>query len=415
MQGFNLNSDGVPEAIHTVTIIISVLLMLTILIMIMLMKNNNKRMGWFLACVLAVMGGLIFEFMSGRNLVQDTFRSSDNCILWAHIFYASVAPIFTLYFVETERDEGQEWDGQFWFSMQGLVAVLTISFILFADDSFLRWLAFLLEYVIIIIMLLISSKDIRASAGFVIGCLFPIVVSFIGIMDVRINITGIGMSLFLLVVMFLYQIDVERELFQREAALSESKVALMMDQIHPHFIYNSLQQIALLCDEDAMEVKPAILNFSGYLRRNLESLTSIEMIPFLEEMKHVDMFVELSLITQSRSFQVVKELEVTDFNIPALTLQPLVENAIKYGIGMSTEGEDIVISTKREKGCYVITVSDDGHGKRTELPTQKEHRSVGIRNVRTRLKLMCDGEVIIRQTGQGTVQIIKIPIIGDKP
>ena len=414
LQGFNLSDHGVPEAIHIVTIIISVLLMLTILIMIMLMKNNNKRMGWFLACVLAVMGGLIFEFMSGRNLVQNIFGSSDNCMLWAHIFYAAVAPVFTMYFIETERDEGQEWDGQFWLSMQVLMAVLAISFILFANDSFLRWLAFLLEYVIIIIMLLISSKNIRASAGFMIGCLFPVAVSFIGMMDVRINITGIGMSLFLLVIMFLYQIDVERELFQREAALSESKVALMMDQIHPHFIYNSLQQIALLCDEDVKEVKPAILNFSGYLRKNLESLTSVEMIPFLEEMKHVDMFVELSVITQSRSFKVVKELDVTDFNIPALTLQPLVENAIKYGIGMSTEGDSIAISTKCEKGYYIITVSDDGHGKRTELPTQKEHKSVGIKNVRTRLKLMCDGELVIRQTGHGTVQIIKIPIIGDK-
>ena len=410
MNELNLGTLEVREAVHTITVFASVFLLLTILIVIMLMKNYSKRMGWFIAAVLTVMGGITFEFMSGGLLVHDILHSSDYCILWAHIFYAIVAPIFTLYFIETERDEGQEWDGQFWFSLQGLVAVLTIAFILFANDSFFRWTAFLMEYVIIIFMLLISSKDIKASIGFIIGCLFPIAVSFIGMMGAGVNVTGIGMSMLLLVVMFLYQIDVERELFVREAALSESKVALMMEQIHPHFIYNALQQIALLCDETPVDVKPAIISFSGYLRKNLESITSVEMIPFLEEMKHTDMFVRLALLTQSRSFEVIKDYEVTDFSIPALTVQPLMENAIKYGVGMSTEGEQVTISTRIEKGFYVITVSDDGHGKRTELPSQKKHKSVGTGNVRTRLKLMCNGELFIRQTERGTDQIIRIPV-----
>jgi sensor histidine kinase YesM len=369
-------------------------------------------MGWFIAAVLTVMCGITFEFMSGGFIVHDMFGSSDKCILWAHVFYAIVAPIFTLYFIETERDEGQSWDGQFWISLQGLVAFLTIVFMLFIDDSYVKWMPFLMEYVIIIIMLLISSKDIRASIGFIIGCMFPIAVSFAGMMETGVNVTGIGMTMLLLVVMFLYQIDVERELFVREALLSENKVALMMEQIHPHFIYNSLQQIVLLCDEKPEEVKLAILNFSGYLRKNLENLTSVEMIPFLEEMKHVDLFVELSLITQSRDFELVKQFEITDFSLPALTLQPLVENAIKYGIGMSTKGDSVVIGTKIDKGYYVITVSDDGHGERTELPTQKNHKSVGINNVRTRLKLMCGGDLSISQTEQGTTQIVRIPILG---
>lgn len=411
MLELNLGIYEVREAVHTITMILSVCLLLTILVVIMLMKNYSRRMGWFMAAVLTVMAGVIFEYMAGGFLANDVFHSPGDCILWAHIFYSVVSPIFTLYFIETEKDEGWEWDSRFWFIMQGSVAVLTVAFLLFAQDSFLRWMAFLMEYVMVVIMLLFSSKDIRASAGFVVGCLFPIAVSLVGMMGMDINITGIGMTMLLLVVMFLYQIDVERELFVKEAALSENKVALMMDQIHPHFIYNSLQQIVLLCDEDSEAVKPAILTFSGYLRKNLESLTSTRMIPFEEEMKHVDMFVELAMITPSRNFKVVKNLEVTDFDIPPLTLQPLVENAIKYGIGMSTQGDSVVIGTKIEKGYYVITISDDGHGVRTELPTQKEHKSVGTKNVRTRLKLMCDGELSIKQTRQGTVQTIRIPII----
>jgi len=219
------------------------------------------------------------------------------------------------------------------------------------------------------------------------------------------------MVMMLVIVLFVYQSDVERELLVNEAELSESKVSLLMDQIHPHFIYNSLQQIALLCDEDASAVKPAILNFSGYLRRNLESLTNVEMIPFEKEMEHVDMFVELASISPSRNFTVEKKFGITDFKLPAITLQPLVENAVKYGIGMSTEGDKIVIETKEEKGYIVICVSDDGHGKKTELSTQKDHRSVGTKNVMTRLKLLCDGELIVNRTEHGTVSMIKIPIV----
>ena len=410
LQGLDFGLLEVREAVHTVTVFVSVFLLLTILIVIMLMKNYSKRMGWFMAAVLTVMGGISFEFMSEGYLVHDIFRSSDYCILWAHIFYAIVGPVFTLYFVETERDEGQSWDGQFWLSLQSLVAALAIAFILFANESFFRWTAFLAEYIIIIFMLLISSKDIKASIGFIVGCMFPIGVSFTGMMNNGENIMGIGLSMFLLVVFFLYQIDVERKLLCREAALSESKIALMMEQIHPHFIYNALQQIVLLCDETPKDVKPAILNFSAYLRKNLESITSVEMIPFLEEIKHVDVFVDIAMITESRSFEVVKDYEVTDFLIPALTVQPLIENAIKYGVGMSTEGNKVTISTRIKKGFYVITISDNGHGKRIELPSQKEHRSVGTANVRTRLKLMCKGELYINQTDDGTDQIIRIPM-----
>ncbi len=411
MQGVDIDIYEVREAIHTVTVFGSAFLLLTLIIVITLMKNYSKRMRWFIAAVLTTMGGVIFEFIAGGCLVNDIFSSTDGCLLCANIFYAVVAPIFTLYFIETEVDEGQVWDRRFWFVLQGLFSLLTITLMLFSQVNYARWVAFLMEYVIIIIMLLISPKDIRECIGFIIGCMFPIGVSFLGMMDKGLNVTAIGISMFLLVVMFVYQIDVDRELFTKKADLSENKVALMMEQIHPHFIYNSLQQIVLLCDEDAKAVKPAILNFSEYLRKNLESLTSVELIPFLEEMKHVDMFIELSRIMPSRNFNVVKNLEVTDFNIPALTLQPLVENAIKYGIGMSTEGDSIVICSKIEKGYYVITISDDGHGIKTELSTQKEHKSVGIGNVRTRLKLMCNGELSIKQTKQGTIQIIKIPIL----
>ena len=76
---------------------------------------------------------------------------------------------------------------------------------------------------------------------------------------------------------------------------------------------------------------------------------------------------------------------------------------------MSEEGDEIRLETKEENGFVVITVSDDGHGGKTELPTQKKHKSVGTKNVKTRLALLCEGELSIEKSENGTSSIIKIP------
>ncbi len=138
------------------------------------------------------------------------------------------------------------------------------------------------------------------------------------------------------------------------------------------------------------------------------------MIPFTEEMEHVDMYIDLAQILPSRHFEVEKDLAVKDFMIPPLSLQPLVENAIQYGIGMSEEGEKIRIETLREKGYIVIRVHDDGHGKKTRLQTQKSYKSVGTENVRTRLKILCQGELSIDRTDSGTTASIRIPEVESK-
>jgi hypothetical protein len=134
-----------------------------------------------------------------------------------------------------------------------------------------------------------------------------------------------------------------------------------------------------------------------------------EMIPFSEEMEHTDTFIELAKVLPSKKFEVEKDFQITDFNVPALVVQPLVENAIKYGIGMSSEGDKVVIQTMVEKGYVLIKVKDNGHGERTELPTQKKRQSVGTKNVRTRLSILCDGELSINKTDKGTEAVIKIP------
>ncbi|MCR4715847.1 MAG: histidine kinase [Lachnospiraceae bacterium] len=392
---------------NTISTLVSIILAGLVLVVTMQMKNHTRRIGWFIMAICVVIGGLTIQIMGESAALEN----KDIYTKYSYALYSFVAPIFGVYFIETEREEGQKWDGYFWTALHVLLALLVIIITNYDPTGFQAYTAVLLQYSVILVMLLFSSKSIKASAGFMAGIGFPMITSLAGMGVYGLNITGFGEIMLLLFVFFLYQMDTERDLMVKQVELSNNKVSLLMEQIHPHFIYNALQQIALLCDEEPQSVKNAIYAFSGYLRKNLESLTNEGMIPFEREMEHVDMFIELAQILPSKDFVVEKHFEITDFKIPALVVQPLVENAIKYGIGMSTEGDKILIETKVEGGYIVIRVVDDGHGKQTELTTQKKHKSVGTQNVKTRLKILCDGEMIVNRSDEGTEAIVRIPEI----
>ncbi|MCR5624107.1 MAG: histidine kinase [Lachnospiraceae bacterium] len=411
ITAFLENPGNAINIINNVFNIVSIVLVMVVFISVAQMKKYSIRMGWFLAAICMIIGGISAEFMS-ENLTVYNLSQGESGMILAYCFFSLVAPLFALYFIETERAEAgeeQAWDGAFWTTLHLLFAFLVVILAIFDVGSFVMWFAFLLQYIVVIVMLFFSSKDISASVGFIMGCCFPITAAIVGIINNKLQVFDFGLVMLFLIVLFLYQQDTERELMKKRVELSESKVSLLMDQIHPHFIYNSLQQIALLCDDNSQVVKQSIFDFSAYLRSNFESLTNDGLIPFEKEMEHVDLYINLSKISPSRNFEVEKRFNVTDFKIPALSVQPLVENAIQYGIGMSTKGERIVIETYEEGGYYYIKVKDDGHGQKTQLQTQKKHKSVGTQNVRTRLKMMCEGTLEINRSEKGTESVIKIP------
>ncbi len=388
-----INHTQLMELTNNIFVQMSILLAVIVLIAAFNMKVHNGRMRYFLASISFALGGLMLQ-IGGYSK-------------YAYAMFSLVAPVFSLYFLETEKTEGEErWDGFFWMTLQSLAVLLVIIMVLFTGRGNL---AFLIQYSIIITMLLISSKDLKASLSFLMGNIFPVTACLVGVVNSEIKVMGFGIVMLLMIVFFGYQFDMERELMSNQIELSENKVALLMEQIHPHFIYNSLQQIALLSDESPEQVKPAIFSFSSYLRKNFEALTNEKMIPFLTEMEHVDAYVALSQVLPSRKFDLVKDFQVTDFYIPALTVQPLVENAIYYGIGMSEDGNVIRLETRLEGGYIIVRVRDDGRGKQTSLPTQNKHKSVGTKNVITRLKILCDGEFILNKSPDGSEAIIKIP------
>ena len=204
--------------------------------------------------------------------------------------------------------------------------------------------------------------------------------------------------------------NIEKELAQKELALSESNNSLVLSQIQPHFLYNALTSIYRLCDVKPEAAKEAVSNFSKYLRGNLDSIKQTKMISFADELKHLQAYLSLEKIRYDDYLDIKYDIKATEFFIPPLTVQPLVENAVNYGISDLPEGGIVTISTEENDDFYEIRVSDNGVGFDPETVPEDGRSHLGIMNVRSRLNIMCHGTLDIKSApGDGTVAIIQIP------
>ena len=202
--------------------------------------------------------------------------------------------------------------------------------------------------------------------------------------------------------------ELETERIVLNAQLAESRISTMMSQIRPHFIYNTLGSIEQLCNIDPPKAGELVHNFAKYLRGNFGELDNPKPILMSQEMEHVRHYLSIENV-RFPDMTFLFEMNSDDFHIPALTIQPIVENAIKHGLMKLSKGGTIRVVSYETESQYCVTVEDDGVGFDTsELLDDRKH--VGIRNIRERLHAMVNGTLEIESTeGVGTTVIIKIP------
>lgn len=198
---------------------------------------------------------------------------------------------------------------------------------------------------------------------------------------------------------------------RQQKELAESRISIMLSQIQPHFMYNSLTTIAALCDKNPQEAKKATLNFSRYLRKNIDSVNKRMPVPFSSELEHVSTYLELEKLRFDDRLKVIMDIQATDFLIPPLTIQPLAENAVKHGICNKTTGTGTLkISTREKADSYEITISDDGIGFETGQRPDDGKEHIGMENVRDRLKAMSNATMKVESiVGVGTIVTVNVP------
>lgn len=199
---------------------------------------------------------------------------------------------------------------------------------------------------------------------------------------------------------------------EHEKALKDGqRLQLMLSQIKPHFLYNSLGAIEELCDSNPKAAREATAVFARYLRGNMNSISEEGSIPFEKELSHTRFYLELEQIRFEDALRVDYYVPCTDFLIPTLTLEPLVENAVRHGVRKNADGRGTVtIRTREYADHYEVSVMDDGPGFDPETKPDENCSHVGLQNVRERLMQVCGGTLQITSfPGKGTTAAIILP------
>lgn len=262
----------------------------------------------------------------------------------------------------------------------------------------------ILSFFAIILMTVFATTSTKISrVAFIIYTLFPVAGIIIDYTVHGLSLTYVGLTISTLVIY--------TSIYLKKKKLIESQGnALMLSQINPHFVYNTLSTIASMCDVSPSQAKNLTIDFSRYLRQNLSSLKNEGLIPFEQELNHVECYLKIEKARFREKLNVMYSIQCRDFEIPPLSVQPLVENAVKHGITRKAEGGTVRISTYDNDTTYFIEIKDDGVGFDTEIVPDNERIHVGLENVQSRIMAMCKGEVTVKSTlGIGTRVTIEIP------
>ncbi len=192
---------------------------------------------------------------------------------------------------------------------------------------------------------------------------------------------------------------------KEEAARQRTQVAVL--QMRPHFIHNTLMSIYYLCAQDPQKAQRVILDFSRYLQSNFTAIAKEGTIPFSEELEHTRAYLAVEQARYQGQLFVEFDTPNTFFRIPALTLQPIVENAVKHGLDPDLEPLYVTVTTEDTDGGVRLTVEDTGPGY---APSDEDAPHFALDNIRERLKTMCGGtlEIEPREAG-GTRVTIFVP------
>lgn len=190
--------------------------------------------------------------------------------------------------------------------------------------------------------------------------------------------------------------------------LKNSRIVLAMSQIRTHFVFNVLNAISGMCAYDPQKADETLVMFSHYLRNNINIMEEDKLESFTRSLECLEEYVFLEQVRFGEKLRFEKNIESDNFQIPPLVLQPLVENAIRHGLSHKKQGGTVSLHTWDENGDHFIEISDDGVGFDTADEPGEE--SVGMKNVRFRLKYMAGGTMDVQSTpGHGTTVTIIIP------
>lgn len=202
-----------------------------------------------------------------------------------------------------------------------------------------------------------------------------------------------------------------KKIAEQNMELVEQRTQIMMSQMQPHFLYNSLTTISGLCYlENAQRAREVVDKFAAYLRQNLDFIGKDKYIPFGTELQHIQAYLWIEKVRFEDDLNIEYKIGPSDFQLPSLCVQPLVENAVKHGICKKKGGGTVTIETQETSIEYLVIVRDNGVGFDPQKRPEDGRSHVSIENISRRLEILCSGKLeILSNPGEGTKVVIHLP------
>ena len=422
-----LDSGDSQRDIGLLFVIVSLMLLGTALFSTLIHLKNTKII-WMFGTVI-LFAGIYFAYSADGISFWSESVVSNTIILGASMMFYM---LFVLMIITHSLQKTQPI-GIFAVVTQMVANAVILILPLFTDlylyDLLLIWTV--IQIIANVVLMVCLAREFVASAAktrwIYIGSFLPLVAFIVDVIGVDVGAWKGGLvsryvfiALFIVVMIMVLKLipnninaatkarELELEKIALNAQLAESRISTMMSQIRPHFIYNTLGSIEQLCILDPPKAGELVHNFAKYLRGNFGELDNPKPIMMSQEMEHVHHYVSIENV-RFPDMTFTFEMDSEDFSIPALTVQPIVENAIKHGLMKLPRGGSIRVISYETDTAYHISVVDDGVG--FDVNTMLEDRKhVGLRNIRERLKVMVNGSLEIESTpGVGTTVRITIP------
>ena len=422
-----LESGKAQREIGLLFVIISLVVLGTALFST-LIHTKNSNILWLFGALILFAGTYLSYSADGISLWNESVVSNTTILGCSMIFYMFFLSVALVHFLKDAKKIGIIVATLLGAVDATLIVLPILTDILFYDTWF-YWAV--VQIVANIVLLGCLMREFLVTKGnerwlYIVSILplisfgVDVIMTDLGLWQGGLSSKYVFVALFAVVMVVILRIiprninaatkakELETEKIVLNAQLAESRVSTMMSQIRPHFIYNTLGSIEQLCNIDPEKAGELVHNFAKYLRGNFGELDNPKPILMSQEMEHVRHYISIETVRfpdMTFSF----EMDSNDFHIPALTVQPIVENAIKHGLMKLSKGGTIRVVSYETDTHYCVSVEDDGVGFDTgELLEDRKH--VGIRNIRGRLLAMVNGTLEIESTkGVGTTVLIKIP------
>ena len=213
-------------------------------------------------------------------------------------------------------------------------------------------------------------------------------------------------------------VRIQIKLEEQERLLLHARMEALQNQINPHFLFNTLNSISSLVRFDPDRARDVIFKLATILRRLLN--TSDAFAPLRDEFEFIDNYLDIEVVRFGRDkLRVVKELDPASLEVmvPAMLLQPLIENSIKHGLSPTVEGGSIFLRSRLSDRRLIIEVEDDGvgmGGTQLEQSSSWAGMGIGMANISERLQVLYGDTArmtIDSHEGKGTLIRIRLPLV----